>query len=135
MSYKEKSAWIVLAAIVLIYGGYARALYEAGSFGAGTTAMMFGAIIGFVVLIVAAHIAAAIFAPKSANEAEDERDRQIELKADEIGGVVLGLVVLIVIGQSLFSGQYMIANILFLGLAGSELIKTLFQVFLYRRSA
>ncbi|WP_428407339.1 hypothetical protein [Hyphococcus sp.] len=135
MSFKEKSAWIVLAALILIYGGYAWSLIEGGGFGAGTTAVMFGAIMSFVALIVIAHIAAAIFAPKSASEAEDERDRQIELRGDEAGGFILGVVVLFALGVALLRGQYLLANILFLGLAASEIVKNLYEVFLYRRSA
>jgi uncharacterized membrane protein len=135
MAFKEKSAWIVLAALIWIFGGYAWSLYQAGSFGAGTTAVMFGAMIGFVVIVVIAHVVAAIFSPKSADEAEDERDRKIELRAEEIGGLVLGSTVLLALAAALFEGRYLIANILFLGLAASEIVKNLFQVFLYRRSA
>ncbi|PQA88135.1 hypothetical protein [Hyphococcus luteus] len=135
MTFKEKSAWIMLAALIWIFGGYAWSLYEAGSFGAGTTDVMVVTIISFVALIVAAHIAAAIFSPKSANEAEDERDRRIELKADELGGFVLGLAALFALAVALFEGAYLTANILFLGLAASEIVKTLYQVFLYRRGA
>ena len=135
MTFKEKSAWIVLAALIWIYGGYAWSLYKAGSFGAGTTGVMFGAIIGFVVVLVVAHIVAAIFSPKAADEAEDERDRQIELRAEEAGGVILGMAVLFALGVALFHGEYLMANILFLSLAASELVKNLYQVFVYRRSA
>lgn len=132
MSFKEKSAWIMLAAMLWIFGGYAWSLYKAGSFGAGTTAVMIVTIAVFVVIIVIAHITAAIFSPKSANEAEDERDRLIELKAESLAGFVLGSAALGALGTALFRGDYLIANILFLGLAAAEIAKNAWQVMLYR---
>ena len=135
MAYKEKSAWIMLFALAWIYGGYAWSLYQGGGFGAGTTGVMMAAIAGFVIVIVAAHIAAAILSPSSAGEGEDERDRRIEMKADGLGGLVLGATTVFALGVALFEGEYLIANTLFLGLAASEIVKNLYQVFLYRRSA
>lgn len=135
MSFKEISAWIVLVAMAWIFGGYAWSLYQQGGFGAGTTEVMFGAMIGFVVLVVIAHIAVAIFAARSGDEEADERDRLIELKADSLAGYVLGAAVLNGIAFSLINGHYLIANILFLGLAASEIVKNAWQVLLYRRSA
>ncbi|WDI32842.1 hypothetical protein PUV54_06485 [Hyphococcus flavus] len=135
MSFKEKSAWIVLVAMLWIFGGYAWSLYQAGSFGAGTTEMMFGAIIGFVLLVIVAHIVVGIFALKPGDDAEDERDRLIELKADSLSGYVLGAAALTGLAFALFEGDYLIANILFLGLAGSEIAKNAWQVMLYRKGA
>lgn len=135
MSFNEKSAWIMLAALIWIFGGYAWSLYQAGSFGAGTSGVMIASIVGFVIVIVVAHIAAAILSPKSVDEDEDERDRQIELRADEVGGIVLGAAAFGALATALFEGRYLIANILFLGLAASEIVKNLYQVFLYRRGA
>ncbi len=135
MTFKETSAWLVLAALILIFGGYAWSLYEAGSFGAGTTRMMFFSIVTFVVVLIVAHIAVAIVAPKSANEAADERDRRIDLKAEEAGSFILHCAVLYALGAALIEGNYLLANILFLGLALSGIVKALCQVFLYRRSA
>ncbi len=135
MSFKEKSAWIVLAAMLWIFGGYAWALYQAGSFGAGTTGMMFGTIIGFIIVVVVGHIVVAIFSAKPGDDAEDERDRLIELKADSLSGYVLGAAALGALALALFEGAYLIANVLFLGLAASEIIKNGWQVALYRRGA
>lgn len=135
MSFKEKSAWIMLVALIWIFGRYAWSLYQAGSFGAGTTAVMIVTIVVFVVIIVIAHIAAATFSPKSANEAEDERDRLIELKAESLSGFVLGSAVFGALAAALLRGDYLIANILFLGLAASEIVKNAWQVMLYRRSS
>lgn len=135
MAFNEKSAWIMLAALLWIFGGYAWSLYEAGSFGAGTTGVMIASIVAFVVVIVIAHIAAAILSPKSADADEDERDRTIELRAEEVSGLVLGSAVFGALVAALVRGEYLVANILFLGLAASELVKNLYQIILYRRSA
>lgn len=135
MTFKEMSAWIVLAALVVIFGGYAWSLREAGSFGAGATVMMFASIFTFVGVLVVAHIVVAIISPKSANETEDERDRRIDLRAEEAAGFSLGCAVLFALAVALIEGSYLLANILFLGLAASEIVKKTYQVFLYRLSA
>ncbi len=135
MAFKEKSAWIVLAAMIWIFGGYAWSLYQGGGFGAGTTGVMVGTIIGFVIVIVIAHILVAIFAAKPGDESEDERDRRIELRAEEVASYILGAWVLAGLAVALFNGHYLIANILFLGLATSELVKKAWQLFLYRSGA
>lgn len=135
MSFREISAWIVLAAMVWVFGSYGLSLREAGSFGAGTTAMMLGTIIGFVVIVVVAHILVAIFAARTGDEAADERDRRISLRAEEFASYLLGVWVLAALAVALFKGNYLVANILFLGLAASEIAKNAYQVILYRRDA
>jgi len=135
MSFREISSWIVLAAMVWVFGCYALALHEAENFGAGTTGMMLGTIIGFVVIVVVAHVIVAIFAARTGDEAADERDRRISLRSDELAGYVLGAWTFAALAVALFKGYYLIANILFLGLAASEIAKNAYQVFLYRRSA
>ena len=135
MAFKEKSAWITLAALIWIFGGYAWSLFEAKSFGAGTSGVMVASIVGFVVLLVIAHAVAAIVSPKSADAAEDERDRMIDLKAEEMSGIVLGTAAFFALVVALYEGRYLVANILFLGLAASEIVKNLYQIVLYRRSA
>jgi len=135
MSFKEKSAWVVLIAMLWVFGGYAWSLYQGGGFGAGTTGVMFVTIIGFVILIVIAHIIVAIFSARPGDEEEDERDRRLEMQAECAGGFVLGVFVFTGLAVALWRGDYMIANILFLGLAASEIVKNLWQVTLYRRGA
>ncbi|WP_425410560.1 hypothetical protein [Hyphococcus sp.] len=135
MSFKEKCAWIVFAAMLWIFGGYAWSLYRAESFGAGTTGMMLGAIIGFIVITVVAHILVAIFSGGSGDDQEDERDRRIEMQAERVGGFVLGAFALTGLAFSLIKGHYLIANILFLGLAASEIVKNGWQIALYRQSS
>jgi hypothetical protein len=135
MAFKEKSAWIVLAALLWIFGGYGWSLYQAGSFGAGTTAVMIASVIGFVVVIVVGHIVVAIFSARPGDEAGDERDQRIELKSETAAGLVLGSAAFAALVVALLRGEYLVANILFLGLAASEIVKCLWQIALYRRSS
>ncbi len=135
MAFKEKSAWIVLAALLWIFGGYAWSLYQAGSFGAGTTAVMIASVIGFVVVVVVGHVAVAIISARPGDGTEDERDRRIDLQSETAAGLVLGSATFAALVVALFRGEYLVANILFLGLAASEIVKCLWQIFLYRRSS
>lgn len=137
MSFKEISAWIILVALLWVFGSYAGSLFQAGGFGVATSGIMIGAIIGFVFLVVAGHIVVAIAASRhiDSDDEEDERDRRIEAKADRLAGIILTIAALNALGFALYDGAFRIANILFLGLAASEIIKNVWQIILYRRSS
>lgn len=135
MTFREKSAWVVLLGMGAVLWRYLASLREAGSFGAGTTQVMFLTILAFVVFAVIAHTLMAILSAKSGDDAEDERDRQIARKSEYIAGYVLGAFALGGLAFALMEGAYLVANILFVGLVFSEIVKNAWQVFLYRRSA
>lgn len=135
MSFREKSAWVVLLAMLLVYGGYALRLFQGDGLADGSTGALFTAVTGFVAVAVAGHIVIAALSPKHANEAADERDRRIALLGDRAGGYALGAFALAALALALIEGEQKIANLIFLGLAGSEIVKNLWQVALYRREA
>ena len=135
MTFKEISTWILLVLFVWLGFSYIAPILESGSFASGGGGHVFGFIIAFVVLFTIAHIALAIFSPKLANEAEDERDRRIELYGERAGAFALGAATVTGLAVSLMAGDRLYANIFFLGLVGSEIVKAAWQVFLYRRTA
>lgn len=133
MSFKEISAWIIFAAFAALFANYAWPLLEARSLDAGTHEKILGFVFAFVILVVVAHVILAIVAPKKANEAEDERDRRIELYAERAGGYALGAAALFGLVIALIEDDRLMANILFLGLVWSEIVKSAWQIILYRR--
>lgn len=135
MTFREKSAWVVLVGMIAVLWRYLVSLKEAESFGAGTTEVMFITIISFVILVVVAHILIAIFSSKPGDDVEDERDHRIAMKSEYIAGYVLGAFALGALAFALIDGAYRVANILFVGLVVSEITKNAWQVFLYRRGA
>lgn len=136
MSFKEISAWIVLAAFSFLLWKWAGPLIEAGTLNAEVTAGdMLGFMIAFVVIVVIAHVVLAILSPRNADAPEDERDRKIELFASRAGGFVLGGATLVALALAVRDGAGLLANVLFIGLVASEIAKNFWQVILYRRGA
>ena len=132
MSFKEKSAWVLIVALLLVGGHFVLTL--AGSGGLDVQGKIFYSIIVFVVLVALFHIAIAVFNPKTSGAA-DERDREIERKGEAAGSYTLGGFMVGILAFSAINEQWLIANLAFLGLLASELVKALWQVTHYRLSA
>jgi hypothetical protein len=132
MPFKEINSWLVLAVLAWLFADFGWPLLEARSLDADQG--MIGSVIAFIIILVVAHIIVGVVRRQPAEE-EDERDRMIELRAEGVGGFVLGAVVLAGMFRSLHLGDFAAANFLFLALVFSEIAKRLWQVFLYRRGA
>lgn len=134
MSFREISAWFVLVAFSWMGFKFGWPLWEARSFDVGSGEQMLAFVIGFVVLLVILHIVAAIFRGKSVED-EDERDDNYDLRAERVGGFALGAVAIGTLFYALHHEAMTYANIIFIGLVFSEIVKRLYQVYLYRTGA
>ena len=132
MSFSEKSAWVLILVTLLVGFYYVTGLAEAG--GITAPGRVLSAIIIFVILATIIHIGVALLNPK-ASDTTDERDREIERKGEVAGSVTLGMFMLFILAFAAISQQWHIANVAFIGLLASELVKSLWQVALYRFSA
>jgi len=137
MSFREKSTWVLLVATLVVYGWYfATTLGEA--LGAGTPASvdnvrLFGAVVVMVVLSIVAHIVIAILSPKDA-DASDERDRLIELRGDQRGGILTTIALFSTLGLVMTGASvFWIAHMALAGLVVSEIVKAVFKLIDYRR--
>lgn len=141
MSFQEKSNLAVLAALVLVFGGYfAIVLPGMALNGATPPAAVVGALLAvmtvvLVVLLVAAHILIAVSAPKDAGKT-DERDRVIETRADARASYVLaagvfGAMAMLWLGIA----PFWVANALLGALTASEIAKGALRAVAYRRRA
>lgn len=135
MAFKQVSSWIVLIAMTWVVIDYAFPLLRERSLDGGTTEAMFGAVFAFVALIIIGHVIVAILAPKSADGEADERDKRIELYGERAGSYALGAVAVFGLILALIDGDMRMANLLFLGLAGSEIVKNAWQMALYARDS
>ena len=132
MNFKEISAWLGLFVFGWLFVDYALPLLRARSVEGGTPDAMIGAVVFFIIVLVIAHIIVGVIRRRSPEE-EDERDRAIERQADGASGFALGGVVVFALIHAIHNGDLVYANILFLGLVFSEIVKRVWQVALYRR--
>ena len=135
MSFQEISAWLVLVALSWTGFKFGKPLLEARSFEVGGGEQMITFVIGFVILLVMLHVAVGIIRRQSDDDAEDERDRDYDLRADQVGSYALATVAVGALFYALHHEAIVYANILFLGLVLSEIVKRLYQVYLYRSGA
>ena len=137
MSFKEKSTAAMLAVMVAVYGWYFARIMAQASDGAVDSIVYKPLLIGLVVLLVVgaivAHIVIVAFSPNASDE-EDERDRLIEMRADQISSYVLavgtigGLWLVLVDAEA-----FWIAHALVAGLFVSEVVKNSIMLVAYRR--
>ncbi len=136
MSFQEKSTWISLATVFLIYGWYF-----------GTTATELGGnvadidyqstmlftVVAVVVVSVILNVVV-VFADPDASDTSDERDRSINRFGEYVGGYVLAAGALLGLGLAMAEiEQFWIANAILLGLVLSELTSGVVKVVAYRR--
>ncbi len=132
MSFQEKSAWTALAATLIVGAVYLGKLSASG--GIIAPGWLLPAVILFSTILIVGHIAIAVSNPKTADTA-DERDRDIERKGEVAGGFTLGSFVFLILALGVISGEWAFANLAFIGLLASELVKAMWRVALYRRGA
>lgn len=141
MSFHEKSAFAMLATLLIIYGGYFRtafAMYETGVVTmAAAGPMMIGAVIGIIVLSIVFHTTIAIFSARNSEDnldQQDERDRLIRLRGDARSSYVLGAGIIAAIAMTFLEhDSFVVGNVLLASLVLAEIAKTLLVILDYRR--
>jgi hypothetical protein len=97
MSFREKSAWILLVTLVLTSLLWALHFPWGSDFTLAPEPNRFVflalvlATISFVVIVVVAHVVVAVLAPREANARADEREQLIGLKATRLGAYVYAI--------------------------------------------
>ena len=134
-SFEEKSVWLQLVGTVLVLGSY---FVAAGRLMArGVTQLVAyvplfaGAVILLVLTLVAGHIVVAI---ASRPEGRDERDRQIEWRAQSGSGwIVVAGAFTAILGLIVSIDGVWIAHLLLLSVLLSEVARFVLQLVYYRR--
>jgi heme/copper-type cytochrome/quinol oxidase subunit 2 len=137
MSFKAKTTAIMLVALTIVYGWYFIQLLpeiaETPVAEIGYQGAMLATVVLFVILFVVGMIILAVVDRRQADD-EDERDRLIERRGDQVGGYVLAVAALVGMGLAMVEGAYFwIANALLAGLVLSELVKGIVMLSAYRR--
>jgi hypothetical protein len=136
MSYREKSAWISLLSMSVIYGIYFWRVIQAGpQTGHFHFGNLLGTIIALVIVQVVLTVAVAIAAPKEAQAPRDEREKLIELKATRVAysGLATGIALACLFG-ALDPPIVFNTNSLLLILVTAEVLRSGCQIIQYRRS-
>jgi len=90
MSFREKSAWVMAAIIVITAVLYAVMIAPLPG-AVPPLPIVIGVVVVLTILSVLGQVAIAVFAPRDANAAADERDRRVADKAGNLSGVVLAM--------------------------------------------
>ena len=139
MSFREKTAWISLVSLLLVFGVYFTAvgLAMAGRLEASQTFSCFlQLLLAFVVLQVVLRLIVAKRAPLDAKVPADEREQLIGLKGDRIAGYLLAVGVFVAIFTlHLGAGRVELAHAVLLAFAISQLAKHAAVIALHRRDA
>ena len=135
MSFREKSAWVSLILIVLVFGPYfwlvGRSFAGMGHVHAGTQFALIGL---FVVLEIVVHIAIAVQSPRDARAPKDEREMLIDLMATRMAFYVLFAGALFAIFTMHFRfNVWQLSQVMLLAIVIAELVKFARQIVLFRR--
>lgn len=134
MSFREKSAWISLVLIVLLFGAYFWRAFTGEMRGGQAMHWFLLIVVAFVVLEVVLHVAVAVQAPRDARAPKDERERLIELRATRIAYFTLmGGALLSIFTIHLGAGAGTIVSYAFLSVVVAELVKFASQIVFFRR--
>ncbi len=139
MSFRETSAWISLASLILVFGFY---FYEVGvalRAAQPDPGDFLGQYIGSVVLVVIVQVVLSIIAAivlrksQDVRAARDERERLIELKSNRFAFYILQIgIVLTVIAIDVGVEPFVIGNCLVLTPVVGEIVRFGGQIVYYR---
>ena len=139
LSFEEKSTWVSLAIILIVFTGYFSQVYDGllnGTLDRATVSGLFmGAVITVIILEIVLHIVIAAFNHKDADQHRDERDRLFTMKAGNISGWVLGIAVLMIAAHTFIQDldSTWVANLLLFAVFVSQVTSYTLQLVYYRR--
>ena len=140
MSFREKSAWIILITLVGLSILFVLHVPPPYSMTPEPNAPAFHALmimIGlFVGVIVIGHIVIAVLAPREATSAKDERERLIALKATSIAAHLYAFLTIggmFVALQLIGTNAIVIAYFIFSSFVVAEIVNYAMRVYYYRR--
>jgi hypothetical protein len=136
MSFREKSAWITLATVLLCFGVYFGAILAGAvsPHGHDTGHLLLGCVAALVALQCGLHAYASATAPENARAPRDEREQLIQHRSHTVGYYVLTACVLglAIPGHTGF-GVIDVLNFALLGLVVAALAVSVAQIVMFRR--
>lgn len=133
MSFREKSAWAVIAVLAVVFGGYAVAVAQraasAGIAQTGVTDLAVWGVIGTVVLLAAVHITMAAIAPPTRGDRGTLDGRRAGYAILAAGAA---LAVLLTLTDA---APFWVANVLITALVAGEITNAAASITHERKSA
>ncbi len=144
MSFREKSAWVMIVALLIAGANYVvdvlRASLALGHIAPPSGGLVLAYIIVLAILAVFGETILALISPKEAQAGADERDRLVAARAGQVFGVVLAVAVVSLLGSYVLGphgGTVMNGDALFQGLLVAMMVAQITeyaaQIWFYRR--
>ena len=140
MSFREKSAWIILVTLVVLTIVFALHIPPPYTLAPEPSPFLFHVLmlsIGtFVGIVVIGHVVIAVMAPRDAKTAKDERERLIELRATAVSAYVYIFLTLgsIFIGLHLAHANVIgLAYLILISFVVAEIVNYGLRIYFYRR--
>ena len=140
LSFQEKSAWGLLAGILVVSAFYFPAALDIVEYAGNPIALIAISAVGVIALVVIEVVYHIIIAIPGGDDS-DERDKLIDLKAERNGGMVLGLTLFLLVGHIItqniaFAGDgpsaLLIAVYIIAAITAAEVTKLASQIWYYR---
>ena len=136
MSFREKTAWITLITVLVVFGGYFGALLTGHVRGFHALFFLLICAAGLVVLQVGLNVAAAITTPKDGRAPRDERETLIQWRSHTLGYYVLVVFVLALFIPVHFGHSALdMANFALFAVVIATLTVAVAQIVMFRRGA
>lgn len=135
MPFREKTAWIAVVSMTLIYAHYFWSVVTRPHGGSQISGLL-GTVIALIVVQIVLITVAAIFSPKDAKAPRDERENLIELRAARVAyvGLATGVACACFFGALNPPLVFNVNALLFI-LVATEIMRCSCLIIQYRRSA
>jgi len=137
MPFREKSAWIMTIILIVLGAAYfyvvAGIWSETGQLGAPMLPLVIIYTVCLTGLAILGHVVIAIFAPRDANAAVDERERRILERAGHYSSYILGFGVILSLGYYLLTRNGdLLFYAVFASLMLGQIMEYVLQIVFYR---
>jgi len=138
MSFREKSAWIILVTLIVITSAYMTHMQQPWTLAPDPSPFMFytlvHAVILYVIVVTVAHIVIGVRAPREARAPKDERERLISLRATAVSAYVYAILSMASIFTIHFgANQFGIGYLVLLSFVVAEVVNYAVRIYYYRR--
>lgn len=136
MPFREKTAWIAVASMTLIYAIYFWSVWQHRPETRFPYLGLLATVVALVVVQVGLTIVAAIFAPQDAKAPRDEREKLIELKSARFAYAGLATGIALACFFAAFDPPILFnTNALLFILVTAEIMRSASQIIQHRRAA
>lgn len=137
MSFREKSAWVTLTAILLVFVLFVLHAPNLSDPGLWEIHILLACIVAFVIIEVVAYIVLRLRYSEDARTPKDERERLIDLKATRLAArvYVIGSFLAVFFGLHLSHDARAVGSLILVAFVIAEVVNYGARIYYYRRGA